>query len=207
VEFEKKSWKKRFAKKQTAREKFINEGDENTKFFHLLAKGQKRRVKIPFLNHEGVSVNDSEGINKIASSYYKDLFGPSVLSSINISNLNMNQLSDNDRSFLTAPFSINEIKKVIFEMKHNSAPGPDGFPAEFFQNFWDLIQMDILNLFKDFYDGNLKIERLNYGMVTLLPKVDNAVDMKNFRPICLLNVCYKIISKIISQWVLLLIIC
>ena len=66
-------------------------------------------------------------------------------------------------------------------MKHNSAPGPDGFPAELFQNFWDLIQMDILNLFKDFYVGNLNIERLNYGMVTLLPKVDNAVDMKNFR--------------------------
>jgi hypothetical protein len=35
-------------KKQTAREKFINEGDENTKFFHLIAKGRKRHVKIPF---------------------------------------------------------------------------------------------------------------------------------------------------------------
>jgi hypothetical protein len=125
VEFEKKSWKKKFAKKkQTAREKFINEGDENTKFFHLLAKGWKRRVKIPFLIHEGVSVTDSE-----------DLFGPSVLSSINISNLNMNQLSDNERSFLTAPFSINEIKKVIFEMKHNSAPGPDGFLLNSFKKF------------------------------------------------------------------------
>jgi hypothetical protein len=199
VEFEKNHGRRKLQKKQTAREKFINEGDENTKFFHLLAKGRKRRVKIPFLCHDGVSVNDSEGINKIASSYYKDLFGPSVLSSINISNLNMNQLSDTNRSFLTAPFSINEIKKVIFEMKHNSAPGPDGFPAEFFQNFWDLIQVDILNLFKDFYVGNLNIERLNYGMVTLLPKVDNAVDMKNFRPICLLNVCYKIISKVLNN--------
>jgi hypothetical protein len=56
-----------------------------------------------------------------------------------------------------------------------------------------------LNLFKDFYVGNLNIERLNYGMVTLLPKVDNAVDMKNFRPICLLNVCYKIISKVLNN--------
>jgi hypothetical protein len=44
-------------------------------------------------------VNGAEGINKIASSYYKDLFGPSVLSSINMSNLNMNQLTDNERSF------------------------------------------------------------------------------------------------------------
>jgi hypothetical protein len=199
VESEKNHGRRNLQKKQTAREKFINEGDENTKFFHLLAKGWKRRVKIPFLNHEGVSVNDAEGINKIASSYYKDLFGPSVLSSINMSNLNMHQLSDNERLFLTAPFSIDEIEKVVFEMKHNSAPGPDGFPVVFFQKIWDTIQLDILHLFNDFYVGNLKIERLNYGMVTSLPKVDNAADMKNFRPICLLNVCYKIISKVLNN--------
>jgi hypothetical protein len=36
-------------------------------------------------------------------------------------------------------------------------------------------------------------------MVTLLPKVDNAIEMKNFRPICLLNVCYKIITKILNN--------
>jgi hypothetical protein len=36
-------------------------------------------------------------------------------------------------------------------------------------------------------------------MVTLLPKVDNAVEMKNFRPICLLNVCYKIITKVLNN--------
>jgi hypothetical protein len=84
-------------------------------------------------------------------------------------------------------------------MKHNSAPSPDGFPAEFFQKIWELIHMDIWNLFKDFYDGNLDNERLNYGMVTLLPKVDNAVDTKNFRPICFLNVCYKIITKVLNN--------
>jgi hypothetical protein len=98
-------------RKQSAREKFIIEGDENTKFFHLVAKGRKRRIKIPFLNHEGASVNDAAGINKIATSFYKDLFGPSTSSSINLSNLPMNQLSNIDRSLLTAPFCINEIKK------------------------------------------------------------------------------------------------
>jgi hypothetical protein len=118
---------------------------------------------------------------------------------INVTNLPMNQPSNIDRSLLTAPFCINEIKKVVFELKHNSATGPDGFPAEFFQDFWELIHMDIWNLFKDFYVGNLDIKRSNYGMVTLLPTVDNAVEMKNFRPICLLNVCYKIITKVLNN--------
>jgi hypothetical protein len=27
------------------------------------------------------------------------------------------------------------------QMKKNKAPGPDGFPAEFYQVFWDTIKM------------------------------------------------------------------
>ena len=77
------------------------------------------------------------------TAFYKDLFGHSVLSSINMSNLHMNRLSDEDRALLTVPFSIEEIKKVVFSLKRNSAPGPNGFPAEFFQDFLDLIHIDL----------------------------------------------------------------
>jgi hypothetical protein len=35
--------------------------------------------------------------------------------------------------------------------------------------------------------------------VTLIPKVPNATDIKAFRPICLLNVCYKIITKVLTN--------
>jgi len=33
------------------------------------------------------------------------------------------------------PFTEKEIKEVIFQMEHNKAPGPDEFPAEFYQFF------------------------------------------------------------------------
>jgi hypothetical protein len=116
-----------------------------------------------------------------------------------MSNFHMNMLSEEDRILLTAPFTIEEIKLVVFSLKHNSAPGPDGIPAEFFQDFWELIHIELWNLFKDFYDGVLDIKRLNFGLVTLIPKVDNPTDMRNFRPICLLNVCYKIITKVLTN--------
>jgi hypothetical protein len=88
---------------------------------------------------------------------------------------------------------------VVFDLKHNSAPGPDGLPAELFQDFWELIKLDLWDLFKDFSNGTLDIARLNYGVVILLPKVDIALEMKNFRPICLLNVCYKIITNVLNN--------
>ncbi|KAL5666402.1 hypothetical protein ACJX0J_026510, partial [Zea mays] len=47
------------------------------------------------------------------------------------------------------------------------------------------------------FKGNLDIKRLNYGVITLIPKVDNAMEMKNFRPICLLNVIFENIFLIV----------
>ena len=65
-----------------------------------------------------------------------------------------------------------EVKKAVFQMEHNKAPGPDGFPAEFYQTFWDVIQSDLLEMFQDLHAGQLKLFRLNFGEIILLPKVN-----------------------------------
>jgi hypothetical protein len=44
-----------------------------------------------------------------------------------------------------------EVKEAVFQMKHNKAPGPDDFPVEFYQIFWETIKVDLIALFKDFY--------------------------------------------------------
>lgn len=46
-------------------------------------------------------------------------------------------------------------------------------------------------------DGKIGIERLNYGVITLIPKSKEAKMIQKFRPICLLNVSFKIIKKIL----------
>ena len=81
-------------------------------------------------------------------------------------------------------------------MKHNKAPGPDGFPAEFYQVFWELIKDDLMALFKDFHKGSLDLYSLNFGIITLLPKEKEVIHIKQFRPICLLNVSFKIFTKV-----------
>jgi hypothetical protein len=54
-------------------------------------------------------------------------------------------------------------------MDKNKAAGPDGLPIEFFEVCWPIIKDDMLELFAYFYLGNLDIERINYGIITLLP--------------------------------------
>lgn len=56
--------------------------------------------------------------------------------------------------------------------------------------------MDMVN---DFYLNRLDIDILNYGVITLIRKVTDANDVKQFRPLCLLNVSFKIFIKLLTK--------
>ena len=71
-------------------------------------------------------------------------------------------------------------------------PGPNGFTVTFYKKFWHTIKGDLMEMMNDFFLGQLDIARLNYGVITLVPKVTDAKDVKQFRPICLLNMSFKI---------------
>lgn len=83
-------------------------------------------------------------------------------------------------------------------MKNNTAPGPNGFFVEFFKAFWTQIRGLIKELLDCLHAGHLELWRLNYGVIILIPKVKPAINVKPFRPICLLNVIYKLINKTLT---------
>jgi len=83
-------------------------------------------------------------------------------------------VSEEENEVLVAPFSEEEVKMAIFDMEHNKALGPDGFPTEFDQFFWDVVKQDFMSLFYEFRMGRLHIHSLNFGVITLLPKITDA---------------------------------
>jgi hypothetical protein len=80
-------------------------------------------------------------------------------------------------------------------MECNKAPDPDGFLAEFYESFWDTIKMDLLHMFSVLHTGQFELFRLNFREVILLPKVNDVERIQQYRPICLLNVSFKIFTK------------
>lgn len=101
---------------------------------------------------------------------------------------------------MTAEFSEKEVREAIFQMKHNKAPGPDGFPAEFYQVFWSLIKDDLMAMmFRDFHNDDLNLFSINFGIITLIPKLKEVKKIQQYRPICMLNVSFKIFTKVIAN--------
>jgi len=56
-----------------------------------------------------------------------------------------------------------------------------------------------MNVVKGFENDNVNIVRLNYVMLTLIPKEAEATELKKFRPIALINCSFKIISKALNN--------
>ncbi len=69
----------------------------------------------------------------------------------------------------------------------------------FIKFFWNVIKFDLLELFKDFHAGNLPLYSLNFGTIILLLKCVEAMKIQQYRPICLLNVSFKIFTKVATN--------
>jgi hypothetical protein len=54
-------------------------------------------------------------------------------------------------------------------------------------------------MFTDFHQGTLPLNRLNFGNIILLPKKNDARIIQQYRPICLLNVSFKLFTKIATN--------
>jgi hypothetical protein len=111
----------------------------------------------------------------------------------------ISQVSDKENEQLVKPFSEEEIRHAVFQMEHNKAPGLDGFPAKFYQTCWNFVKEDLMALFIEFHDGLLPLYRLNFGMIILIPKCREATIIQQYRPICLLNVSFKIFTKVATN--------
>jgi hypothetical protein len=159
---------------------------------------EKRKNTIFHLEKEGESIDKEDDIIKHATYYYKDLFGPSEspIFSLDPDCWDQNEkITEEENIQLTKPFTDDEIKKVIKSMKGNRAPGPDHIPVEFYQSCWEIIKVDIMDMIQEFWNHELDVDILNYGVITLIPKIKEASKIQQYRPICLLNVSYKIITK------------
>ena len=117
-------------------------------------------------------IEGQQNLKEYITKFYKDLFGPPEDNHFSLNNRrdDIPQVSQPENEFLTAPFTEKEIREAIFSMEHNKAPGPDGFPAEFYQHFWEVIKGDLMNMFHDLHFGDLPLFSLNFGVITLLPK-------------------------------------
>ncbi|MCI31597.1 hypothetical protein A2U01_0052809, partial [Trifolium medium] len=93
---------------------------------------------------------------------------------------------------LEANITYDEVKKAMFDMKPWKAPGPDGFPAGFFQRSWDVVGGAVFDFVVQVWSNPSSIAMVNQTDICLIPKVMQPQFVNQFRPISLCNTIYKV---------------
>jgi hypothetical protein len=182
---------------QRSRIEWLKEGDRNTKFFHHRAVWRARKNKIAKLKDENSIVQTvPTEMQRMAVSYFKSLYtrDPSLNCDV-INNLTPEQVTYDMNTHLCKDFSDEEIATALFQIGPIKAPGPDGFHARFYQRNWELLRDEVIVAVRHFFTTGLMPEGVNDTSIVLIPKIDNPLELKDYRPIGLCNVLYKVVSK------------
>ena len=187
--------------------KWWEEGEKSTKYFYNLEKQnakEKSWDQIYGRNKEVITGNSN--IQKRQVEFYKELYSTQNLSENTTEtnyflgeNNDLPKLSEESKVFMDAEIQLTELANALKMTKNNKSPGPDGIVFEFYKLFWGVIGNDMYEVLKT----GLQEEELAYSQylaaIILLYKKGPRPDIRNWRPISLLNTDYKLLSKVFAE--------
>ena len=100
---------------------------------------------------------------------------------------------------LTRDFTMEEVRTALQQMHPTKAPNPDDMSAIFYQKYWNIIGLNVANIVLNVLNSNASLAEINITNIALVPKVKSPSRMKDFHPISLSNVAYKLISKVLAN--------
>lgn len=180
----------------------IKENDEKcTKFFFKKVYGSKSEL-MSVLDENGCDVSGNDKVKNEVWKFYDNLFSEKIRD-MNVEEDVLQQiemgLEKEDKIGLSEDVKLNELEIGLKEMKRGKTPGLDGLPAEYYKVFWEMIGVYVHEVcIAVLKEGRLP-KCMSESLIVLLYKKGEKRDLKNWRPISLLNVDYKLIAKVIAN--------
>ena len=110
----------------------------------------------------------------------------------------LSQRSLASRESLVQPLMEDEVKEAVKASKNGKSPGLDGLSYEFYKVTWPVIGPMFTKVLQAQLDREKLMDSRRHGATRLIPKVQTVPDVSELRPITLLQVDYRVLSKCLA---------
>ena len=170
-------------------------------FFNLQRiKAQKSHISSVY-DLNGTEVSSQEEIKKAHVDFYSCLFSEEpvdvALQDDLLSSLQC-QLSSDQASSCEGQMTLDEMTFALKKMNSNKASGPDSLSVEFYVKFWDQLGPYLCCVLNAYYHAGEMCESMKTSNTRVIFKKGDRKNLKNWQPISLLDVNYKICTKVLS---------
>jgi len=193
LKYRKLYWQKRYTVNR------VRFGDECTKFFHAMATINFRKNSISSLRDDYNNIiTDHDGKEALLLIAFKNRMG---ITSQPVMQFDLHSLINVnvDLNHLVQPFTREKIDLLFSKLPVDKAPGPDGFNGLFIKKCWNIIKEDFYKLCESFFELDVNLESINNSFITLVAKVSTPETVNDYRPISLLNMDIKILTKLLAN--------
>ncbi|KAL3684230.1 hypothetical protein R1sor_002252 [Riccia sorocarpa] len=185
--------------------KWLKEGDAPSKYFFARLKAKHVHEEMIALESDsGQILEEQEDILKEVHTYYQNLYRAkeetaAVLERRRevIGRIDRRLTEGNNRTLEEVP-SEEFITSIVMEMPKEKSPGLDGIMVEILQIGWEFMREDCFLMVQSFWEKKKLVGKDSREIIKLIPKNGQKQLLKNWRPITLLTMTYKIVAKIFA---------
>jgi hypothetical protein len=188
-----KAWEKRI-------EWATTNGPSKTISMYLKLKKQKNLSNKPsfLLNNKNEKLTDFQAAN-LAKDNLSDLYSDKPIDQNSLKELNFGKsLTEKSKQYLEKDFEIEEIKNSI-KYTPNRATGPSGIPITLFKKFSAELSPLLCQISNEILKEGKTNDFLLNGNIILIPKKKESSKIEDLRPITLLEIPRKIITKAMTE--------
>lgn len=136
---------------QKSRDKWIKEGDSNTKYFHNMVNWRRRTNAIKGLRIQGNWVEDPMLVKNKVREFFEDRFKERSWPGLYLDGVPFPSISLEENASLTTSFELEEIRSAVWDCEGDKSHGPDGFNFRLLKAFWQEIKMNLVRVLHDFH--------------------------------------------------------
>jgi hypothetical protein len=184
---------------QKSRLNWLQEGDAESKFFHGVMSNQQRCNTVNLVNVNGINIEVVQNIRTTVYDHFSRHFKVVGAARPGVEGLSFRKIFCSKAGTLIKPFSLEEVRRVVWDCDSYNSPGLDGITFGFIKEFWELLKDDIMRFILEFHRNGKLSKGVNSTFIALILKVTSLQRLNNFRPISLVGSMYKVLAKVLAN--------